>query len=612
MSGGRTHRRGRALAGALATLLALALLAPRTARAEESEVPEDPNAKTAVGPSFTIQPVASYDAAAMKRLAERMAIETPGEYRWQEGFEPNQPVGPLPLPGFAPPASARTDPAPLRVQSFGYTYALRRSFHGNRYDGGNPMDPSIAAGPAHLVAMTNLHIVFYTKGGDSVGGASLSSFFTPGGSTPNVFDPRVVYDPGSGRFYAICLAVGSSPASEWELAISKTSDPTTGWWVYHVNSLLDGWGIDYPYLGFGGNAVYFAGNRRATLFGWPAPMINHWNAVWVIDKGPLLSGGAAAVWPLQDVRGQSGLSTPEPCARWSTPPNGFDDMLTTVEDASGQWRVLVWGVTLPSGWPASPPQLSLNSYLTTEPGPVPNAPQLGGLGLLQTNNIGSPQSQFFLLNNHIHTVYHVPSGIGLLVRHLDTDISGWSSVTGTSDDYWDGSSFHYYPSISISPFGDLGLVYTRSSTSEYADALWTVRPQDDLAFQSSQFLKLGEAYYGNSNDTATSVWRWGDYSGAAPDPVTGGMWFLNMYAKTGPVYGTWIGYVPHAVFVDASYAFIHTGSKTFPWTQFLDGYNAAWIDNDLVLKAGSYHAGAAVLSKPLFIKSDGGTATITP
>jgi hypothetical protein len=598
---------------ALTAWAACAAVLPRVARAEVPEVPEDPNAKTIVTPAFQILPVANYDAAAMKRLAARMATERPEEYRWQNEFEPNKPVEPLPLPTFAPPAAPTTDPAPARVQSFGYTYALRRAFRGNRSDGGNPMDPTLAVGPAHLVAMSNVHIVFYTKTGDSLGGASFSSFFSPSGTMTNLFDPRVVYDPATGRFYAICLAVASSPGSEWELAISKTSDPTAGWWIYRVSSTLDGWGIDYPYLGFGGNAVYFAGNRRATLFGWPAPMINHWNAVWVIDKGPLLSGGAAAVWALQDVRGQSGLSTPEPCARWTAPPNGFDNMLSTVEDASGQWRVLVWGVTLPSGWPGASPQLSLNSWLTTEPGAVPNAPQLGGPALLQTNNIGSPQSQFFFMNNQIHTAYHVPSGTGLLVRHLVSDVTSWPSVSGSSEDYWDGSSFHYYPSVAVSPLGDVGLVYSRSSTAEFSSALWTIKPQDDLAYQTSQYVKAGQVYYGNPGDTGATLYRWGDYSGAAPDPVTGGMWFLNLFAATGPVQGTWIGYVPHAVFVDASNSFfIHTGSKTYPWQLFPNGYNAAWNDNDLVLKAGSYHAGSAVLSKPLFIKSDGGTATITP
>ena len=39
---------------------------------------------------------------------------------------------------------------------------------------------------------------------------------------------------------------------------------------------------------------------------------------------------------------------------------------------------------------------------------------------------------------------------------------------------------------------------------------------------------------------------------------------------------------------------------------------AAWNENDLVLKAGSYHSGTGVLSKPLTIKADGGAATITP
>src|SRR5262249_17370273 len=218
-------------------------------------------------------------------------------------------------------------------------------------------------------------------------------------------------------------------------------------------------------------------------------------------------------------------------------------------------------------------------------------------------------------NGHIHTALHVPSGTGILVRHYDEDVSSWPSVSGTTEDYWDGSSFHYYPAVAVSPWGDVALVYSRSSTAEYSGAQWTIKPQEEPIYQSSQTLKAGERYYGNPPDTPTTVYRWGDYAGAAPDPVTGGLWFINMYASTTgtgvATQGTWVGYVPHAVFVDASYFLFHTGSRSHPWTLFLDGYNAAWNDNDLVLKTGSYHAGAAVLSKPLFIKSDGGPATIT-
>jgi hypothetical protein len=185
-------------------------------------------------------------------------------------------------------------------------------------------------------------------------------------------------------------------------------------------------------------------------------------------------------------------------------------------------------------------------------------------------------------------------------------------VSGTTEDFWDGSSYHYYPAVAVNPWGEVGLVYSRSSPTEFISALWTLRPQDEGAYLGSQVMHAGEAYYGQPGDNATTVRRWGDYSGAAIDPVTGGLWFVNMFAAIGPFKGTWVGYVPHAVFVDAGFIFSHTGSRSFPWNLFLDGYLSAWNENDLVLKAGSYHAGLGVLSKPLTIKSDGGTATLNP
>jgi hypothetical protein len=207
----------------------------------------------------------------------------------------------------------------------------------------------------------------------------------------------------------------------------------------------------------------------------------------------------------------------------------------------------------------------------------------------------------------------------LFIRHYDVDVSSWTSVSGTSDDFWDGSSYHYYPSLAVNPWGDIGLVYTRSSTSEYASDHWTIKPQDDGAYVGDGVLKAGESYYGNSGDTPANAYRWGDYSGAAMDPVTGGLWFIHMYARGGTpctvgigCAETWIGYVNHTVFVDAGNPSSQTGSRTYPWKTFLSGYNSAWNENDLVLKAGSYNTGSGILSKPLMILSDGGTATLTP
>lgn len=566
-----------------------------------------------------IAPRGSIDAAGLRRLAQASA-------RGEAATEKRGPISaneyetpPLALGGtstFVP----GNDPPPLRTQAFAYSWTLKRSFRGNRFDGSSsPMDPSLAAGPSHLVAMTNLIIVFYSKAGDSLAGAPLNSFFRASAQVPNLTDPRVVYDPGSGRFFAICLALNATmPISAFELAVSNSSDPTSGWTFYEVFNQQDGLGIDYPYLGFGAGAVYLSGIYIRPP-GWPAPTRNHVGGLWVADKAALLAATSFGGWQFTDVPGGGAAVSVAACARWSTPPAGLDNFVLGFENVGANWNVHTYGVTLPPGFPAIPPTLDRRlAYTVPASGPVPDAPQLGGPALLQTSNLGAPLCQLLFINGHIHTANHMPSGSGLLVRHYDADVSGWPSVSGTTEDFWDGSSYHYYPSVAVNPWGDVGLVYTRSSTAEFASALWTFRPQDEGAFLGSQMLRAGEVYYGNPPDNASTRYRWGDYSGAAIDPVTGGLWFLNMYAVVYPspppqgTQATWIGYVPHAVFVDASFFFTHTGSRTFPWNLFLDGYNAAWNENDLVLKAGSYHAGLGVLSKPLTIIADGGTAVIDP
>src|SRR5262249_35848678 len=206
-----------------------------------------------------------------------------------------------------------------------------RSFRGNRDVGNAPFDASLAVGPAHLVAMINLHIVFYTKAGDSVGGATLDDFFPNDPQMPSLTDPRVEYDPGSGRFFAMLLAYGATPMPAFELAVSNSSDPTTGWTFYELRTEQDGQGIDYPYMGFGAGALYLSGNYRDTLFGWPNGSPIHASGLWVIDKAPLLAALPAAVWRFTDIQGEYGFPTAEPCARWSAPPSGLDDFLISFE-----------------------------------------------------------------------------------------------------------------------------------------------------------------------------------------------------------------------------------------------------------------------------------------
>src|SRR5260221_14077680 len=94
------------------------------------------------------------------------------------------------------------------------------------------------------------------------------------GNQPFLSDPRALYDPADGRFWAAMLQIEGSVAfgvagncpykSVYWIAVSQTSDPTGAWNVYEFNMETDvgtqKFGADYTQLGINSQAVYFSGN----------------------------------------------------------------------------------------------------------------------------------------------------------------------------------------------------------------------------------------------------------------------------------------------------------------------------------------------------------------
>lgn len=87
-----------------------------------------------------------------------------------------------------------------------------------------PPDTHGAIGPNHAVSMTNTHVKIQNRTGTQLEYIPLSTWW---GSTL-VFDPRVIYDPFTDRFYA--CAVRSGPPNNLAnssilVRVSKTGNP---------------------------------------------------------------------------------------------------------------------------------------------------------------------------------------------------------------------------------------------------------------------------------------------------------------------------------------------------------------------------------------------------
>ena len=142
-----------------------------------------------------------------------------------------------------------------------------------------------AVGPNHIGVMINGRWSVYDKTGDLQGsGQSLDNFWVSAGVSPSgcfSFDPRILYDKHSGRWFAASVDNARGP-NNFLVAVSDNSDPTAGWTGFSIDSDSDEthW-ADFPMLGMNGDVVVVQANMFAIESGSAEP------TTLVIPKGDL-------------------------------------------------------------------------------------------------------------------------------------------------------------------------------------------------------------------------------------------------------------------------------------------------------------------------------------
>jgi hypothetical protein len=199
-----------------------------------------------------------------------------------------------------------------------------QNFPGPDFTGLIPPDPILAVGPQQVVAMVNSRVAIYDKTGNELFSQSIvgqSGFFGNVGATGIAFDPWLVYDQDSDRFFIVAIDIdGVNNKSNLYIAVSTSSTPTDGgdWHKYrfdfthHPEPLGLGTGAhfpDYEKLSVTDDAVYISGNYFAIGAG-----SGTYVGITALEKASLLSGAPAnfvyqeffqgfSVFPLQPIEG---------------------------------------------------------------------------------------------------------------------------------------------------------------------------------------------------------------------------------------------------------------------------------------------------------------------
>jgi len=442
--------------------------------------------------------------------------------------------------------------------------SISNSFEGVGDTGTEPPDVASAAGPYQIVATSNFVVNSYDKNGNLQSSQDFSSFFSPLGtpSTWFLFDPIVQYDPYIGRFWLIVTAQNTSTSqSDMLIALSADSDLRFGWILWWVDLTQDGsnatnnW-CDYPHLGYDTNAIYMTCNQFQFNGGFQYAKIRmmlksqflnntccQWYDHWNLHEGFLNLSTSFTVQP----------------AVMRLAPGTSGEFFADSQGGGGSGSTLqIWQIPDPVNNPGT---LNSNSIGITNYAPAPAATQPFGVTGIDT---GDARLLFATYEfGHLSVGQNSSCGSNACAAFYEIDVSGFPNLSTVNDWALQASGVdYYYPGVDQNFAANKTMVYSQSSTSEYAGSKYVGIPNSgtctDCITGPETVLQSGGNTYsriccGNRN-------RWGDYFTASADPDGLGIWISGEYVQSAnswatQVAATYNSYVPFGALSSAPLSF---------------------------------------------------------
>lgn len=446
-------------------------------------------------------------------------------------------------PAKAPPAAPEVAFAgtPLSAAPTTSPPTLLNGFPGISATGWLPPDCTLAVGPNHVLVSVNASIAVYPKGGGAAGFTrTLSSWFSNVISSAKIFDPKALYDQHTGRWVLLTVALGpSAKESYFLLSVSKTADPTAGWWNYKLDATKDGgtktnnW-ADYPSLGLDSQALYLTANMFA--FGGNFAYAK----VRVVPKAGPYSGGAAVFKDLVRIKHADGslAFTVQPCHTFGAPNVEYLIGSRFPTTSAPETALSLWSLSNP----IASPTLSVKSIAVSPYTLPPDAVQRGGGTPLDSGDVR--------MLNAVYRGGSVWCAMTTAQNYGSSNVAAihWFQMNPTSGGltqqgiYGAKDAHYFYPALMPDSNGNLIMVFSRSSSTEYASARFTGRLAADPlgTLKGSALLKAGIANYTGLDGSGRN--RWGDYAGVGSDPADSlRVWLYSMYTATSSNWATAIG-----------------------------------------------------------------------
>lgn len=407
-----------------------------------------------------------------------------------------------------------------------------------------PPDCVSAAGPNHVLVAVNSEFRIYNKTGSMLSRNQYNSFFSsvlPNSASVKVFDPRLAWDQYSQRYIMIVAAVQSSPQKSWlGVAVTKTIDPTGGWWVYALDAAKDGstnttnW-MDYPMLGYDSQAIYVGMNQfKGDTF--------QYGKVRILNKTELYGGLPAKWYDFWNLKNPDGslAFTVQPCSHFRAAGPGPAYMINNLWGPGS--KLTMWTITNPlASWSGGTPTVTKVSVACKSYDLPPQAKQKGSATTIATND-----------NRLLNAIYqHAGSARRIWTCH-NTKISWQGDSEARSAAQWyevdvptkkviqqnaygQKGSYYFFPVIQTDLNCNAFMAFSRCSPSEFACFRITGRkkaaPLGDM--EGSVLVKAGESAHNSG--------RFGDYFGIGRDGADANrIYAVGEYAESSGLWGTYV------------------------------------------------------------------------
>ncbi|MFM9959092.1 MAG: dockerin type I repeat-containing protein [Phycisphaerales bacterium] len=418
-------------------------------------------------------------------------------------------------------------------------YVVGQNFKGSTYLTDttlNPPDTMGAVGPNHFVELINSRYSVYRKSdGVRVQTSTLDQFFINSGITISgsfSFDPRVIYDKPSGRWFGLAVDAPRA-ANSFLLAVSNTSDPTQGWQAFKIDSDTDNvqW-ADFPTLGVSADSVMFSANMFAISSG---PFFVH---IGSVPKASLLAGNIAGVQLFEDISSSTSGFAVQPV---TSVDGAVARPLLSSFNSSSLKRTLFTG---------APGALSLDFSTPPEGVPIGNSPPLA--------DQPGPRQNFATIDNRFTgsvvqiggTSWAVrcvsvpstagPSNAGVQWFRLDAATGALLEFGLIADN--EGTTDFMFPSIAANTSGDVVIGYSSSNDeTRFNSSFASVGRFDGVSteFNPPQLLRAGVSDFVRLDGSGRN--RWGDYSATTLDPEDPRrFWTIQEFVSATDIYSTQI------------------------------------------------------------------------